>query len=116
MAQRPESKSPHQQEPDLNSERHRRLAALLPLWPSEIDDTSPSGRARLIAMLERALRGERRRGLAGHWTYDLARHAQLLAAYRDEVDARRCEVERKTKRPRIDHAGPAAIERSSGSR
>ena len=38
---------------------------------------------RLLAVLRRALRAERNRGLTGHWTYDLSRHAQLLAIYRD---------------------------------
>jgi hypothetical protein len=63
------------------------IAKLLPLWPRELADMSPSGRARLIAALERALRAERRRGVAGHWTYNLARHVQLLHAYRAETAA-----------------------------
>lgn len=60
------------------------LSRLLPLWPCEIEDVSPQGRARLVATLERALRAERRRGRSGHWTYDVARHAALLAAWRRE--------------------------------
>jgi hypothetical protein len=59
---------------------------LLPLWPHEVADQSPSGRRRIVALLRRALRAERRRGLAGHWTYDLSRHAQLLALYRAECE------------------------------
>jgi hypothetical protein len=35
--------------------------------------------------MRRALRIERQRGIAGHWAYDLARHAQLLSAYRAET-------------------------------
>lgn len=69
--------------------RRKRLASLVPLWPKELDDTSRQGRMRLVALLERALRAERRRGLAGHWTYDLARHMQLLEAHRAEVQALR---------------------------
>lgn len=65
-------------------EETRELARLVPLWPAELADTTLSGRKRLLAKLERALRAERRRGLAGHWTYDLARHAQLLSAFRRE--------------------------------
>jgi len=61
------------------------LSRLLPLWPQELADTSIAGRRRRIALLRRALRAERRRGLAGHWTYDLSRHAGLLACYRVEV-------------------------------
>jgi len=63
------------------------LPKLTGLWPSELADTSHAGRQRLIAKLERALRQERMRGLAGHWTYDLARHSQLVAAYRQELRA-----------------------------
>jgi hypothetical protein len=62
---------------------------LLPLWPHELADLSPIGRAHVLTTLERALRAERRRGLAGHWTYNLARHAQLLRAYKIEKAAMR---------------------------
>ncbi len=60
------------------------LPRLLPLWPGEIVDRTLAGRQRIIARLRQALRAERQRGVGGHWTYDVARHAQLLAAYRDE--------------------------------
>jgi len=60
------------------------LLRLLPLWPHEVADQSPAGRQRILTLLRRALRAERRRGLAGHWTYDLSRHAQLLALYHRE--------------------------------
>jgi hypothetical protein len=65
--------------------RSRDLPRLVPLWPREIEDESEDGRRRLVAKLRRALREERRRGLAGHWAYDLARHAALLRAYRAEL-------------------------------
>jgi hypothetical protein len=61
------------------------LAAVLPLWPHELADNSPRGRWLILAKLRRALRAERCRGLAGHWTYDLARHAELLRLYRLEL-------------------------------
>jgi hypothetical protein len=67
--------------------RTRDLAKLIPLWPDEIADESAEGRRKLLARLRRALREERRRGLAGHWTYDLARHAALLRAYKAEQAA-----------------------------
>jgi hypothetical protein len=54
---------------------------------------SPAGRAHVVPTLERALRAERRRGLAGHWTYNLARHVQLLRAYRAEMAAARARRE-----------------------
>jgi hypothetical protein len=81
--------------------RAKLLTSLLPLWPAEIEDVSIEGRMRLVAVLERALRAERRRGLAGHWTYDLARHMQLLEAYRSETRALHAMTEHnKTTRPR----------------
>ncbi len=63
---------------------HRRrseLARFLPLWPAERADLSLSGRDRIIRLLAKALRHERCRGAAGHWAYDLARHAALLRIY-----------------------------------
>jgi len=65
--------------------RHRDLPQLLPLWPHEVDPSSLADHARLLARMRRALRLERRRGIAGHWAYDLARHAALLRAYRAET-------------------------------
>lgn len=65
-------------------DRTRDLPGLIAVWPAELVDMSDEGRRRLIAKLRRALRAERRRGLMGHWTYDLARHAQLLAAFKAE--------------------------------
>src|SRR5512134_3483444 len=62
----------------------RDLPRLLALWPHEIEDPSPAAHVRLVTKLRAALRAERQRGLSGHWTYDLARHRQLLAAYRAE--------------------------------
>jgi hypothetical protein len=75
------------------------LARLLPLWPIEISDTSESGLTRRRAAIRRALRAERQRGLQGHWTYDLARHAALLRAYRREqchVDTRPTQTKEPT--------------------
>jgi hypothetical protein len=66
-------------------DRRTELARVLPLWPHELDDESIGGRCRILAKLRRALRTERRRGIAGHWTYDLARHAELLRVYRIEL-------------------------------
>ncbi len=68
-------------------DRVRDLPALLPVWPTEVDDTSAPGRLALLAKLRRALRQERKLGAGGHWTYDLARHAALRSAYRAEVAA-----------------------------
>ncbi len=64
--------------------RAKRLRRLLPLGPKESADTSAAGRSMVIAKLERALRRERNLGRAGHSSYDLARHRELLAAWREE--------------------------------
>lgn len=64
------------------------MGRFLPLWPIELDDLTPAGRDRVVRLLARALRHERRRGIEGHWAYDLSRHATLLAIYRAEVRAR----------------------------
>ena len=72
--------------------RARDLPRLLPLWPHEVEIASIAEHARLLARMRRALRMERQRGIAGHWTYDLARHAQLLGAYRAETAEYGCRL------------------------
>ncbi len=62
------------------------LARLLPLWPHELNDMTPAGREKRIGLLRKALRAERRRGLTGHWTYDLGRHSALLRCYKREIE------------------------------
>ena len=66
-------------------DRTRDLPALLPIWPAEVRDLTPETHHRLIQRLRRALREERRRGLAGSWTYDLARHVRLNRALKSEL-------------------------------
>ncbi len=66
-------------------DRRSALSRVLALWPHELDDMSAAGRLNVVARLRRALRAERRRSLAGHWTYDLARHVELLHLYRQEL-------------------------------
>ena len=60
--------------------RLRTLARLVGMEPA---DSAEAQRA-VVARLAKALRGERRRGQAGHWTYDLNRHIALMQAYRAE--------------------------------
>ena len=67
------------------------LARLLPLWPHELEDMTVVGREKRITLLRKSLRAERRRGLAGHWTYDLARHSALLRCYKREVELKHLE-------------------------
>ena len=69
--------------------RERDLAKLIPLWPREIEDRSTKGALHILAKLRRALRSERTRGLAGHWSYDLNRHLGLLSAFKGELAAYR---------------------------
>lgn len=70
-----------QKSAEANYLRARDLPRLLPLWPAELHDLTLDGRKRLVTRVHDALRRERRRGLAGDWCYDLARHRQLLIAY-----------------------------------
>ena len=65
--------------------RERDLAKLVPLWPREIEDQSTKGALVILAKLRRALRAERTRGVAGHWSYDLNRHLGLLSAFKGEL-------------------------------
>jgi hypothetical protein len=53
------------------------IVRMLRLWPHEFNDKSVAGRKRFIALIEHALREERRRCRAGHIAYDVARHATL---------------------------------------
>lgn len=73
--------------PARSYDRARDLPRLVPLWPDEASISTRAEHLALLVRLRRALREERKRGLTGHWSYDLARHSQLLAAYRCEVAA-----------------------------
>jgi hypothetical protein len=65
-------------------DRTRHLQRLIPVGPAEIADRSAKARRAILAKLARALRAERNRGRAGHWTYDLNRHIGLVQAYEAE--------------------------------
>jgi hypothetical protein len=60
--------------------RARDLPRLIALWPHELADQSPEGSLLILSKLRRALRAERRRALAGHWSYELNRHLGLMTA------------------------------------
>ncbi len=68
-------------------QRARDLPRLLGMWPHDIHDTSDIGVFRVIARLRKALRAERRLGLAGRWSYDLERHLALARALKAEIEA-----------------------------
>ena len=61
-------------------DRRRMLPRLIAIGPEELADDSREGRAAVIARLLGALRGERARGRAGHWSYSLDRHIGLVQA------------------------------------
>jgi hypothetical protein len=65
-------------------DRRLHLPRLLPLAPAELADDSPAATRVILRRLARALRNERNRGRAGHWTYDLNRHIALSQAYAGE--------------------------------
>jgi hypothetical protein len=65
-------------------DRRLHLPRILPVGPVEIADVSLAGRRAIVRRLARALRAERNRGRAGHWTYDLNRHIALAQAYAAE--------------------------------
>jgi len=61
-------------------DRARALPRLIAIDPHELRDDEPDHRRRIVARLSSALREERRRGIAGHWAYDLNRHLALTQA------------------------------------
>jgi len=65
--------------------RARDLPRLIALWPYELADFTPEGGTRILSKLRQALRAERRRARAGHWSYELNRHLALLGAYKGEI-------------------------------
>ena len=85
---------------DMPDARTRALSRLIPLWPGEISAADACSALKVVATLERALRAERRRGRAGHWSYDMNRHLALARALREER-VRLAEL----RRPTTAHAG-----------
>ena len=65
-------------------DRDRHLPRLIPVEPKDLLDPRREARRAILAKLARALRAERNRGRAGHWTYDLNRHIGLRQAYAAE--------------------------------
>ena len=80
--------------------RVRDLPRVVPLMDDELETPTLTCHVRLLALIRKALRHERSRGIGGHWTYDLGRHAALLAAYRAE----RSDVMQRLRRERGDGA------------
>jgi hypothetical protein len=78
------SHAPHKRRDEYCRERD--LPRLVPVLAADLDTPTPQEQQALLALLRRALRAERRRARAGDWSYDLRRHAALLAAYRHELE------------------------------
>ena len=77
-------------------QRARTLPRLIAIEPRELDIPGPALDEAIRTRLERALRAERGRGRAGHWTYDLNRHLALLQALSaEEASTRRSDAERR---------------------
>ena len=87
-------------------DRRMMLPRLVRATPAELEDDSPAMRRILLARLARALRAERNRGRAGHWTYDLNRHIGLRQAYIAEKAA-----EKKTRSNAVRRRSPTPLSR-----
>ena len=61
-------------------QRERMLPRLIAIGPDELADVGRAGRLLVVRRLIGALRGERARGRAGHWSYSLDRHIGLVQA------------------------------------
>ena len=82
-------------------DRGRMLPRVLPVGPDEIAGAEPETTRRIVLKLARALRIERARGRAGHWTYDLNRHIGLMQAMKAEQERlAQCARERLVRRMR----------------
>ncbi len=65
----------------LAGSARRTLVRVGAIASSEAVQVNLAEQLELLARLRGMLRRERLRGQSGHWTYDLARHRQLLSAY-----------------------------------
>ena len=64
--------------------RNNIIPRLLPLAGADLSGPEPATTRVIVAKLAGALRSERARGRAGHWTYDLNRHIALNQAHAAE--------------------------------
>lgn len=68
-----------------DSHRLTNLIRLLPIPAAEIRENTRTTAKKIMSRLRSALRQERKRGRAGHWTYDLNRHIALYQALNTEI-------------------------------
>src|SRR4026207_685903 len=91
--------------------RARDLPRLIALWPHELCDQTSEGSLLILSKLRRALRAERRRALAGHWSYELNRHLGLMTAYKAELGLmRRAKLRLRRTAPGVARSTSAAAE------
>lgn len=95
-------------------DREIELAKLIGLWPSELRDISADGTARVVGLLQRAIRLERKRGERGHWTYDLNRHIALSNALKAEQARLRDLKEQANQQQIADRSSPQRFEERTG--
>jgi len=89
----------------------RATCRVIALWPHELADQSPEGSLLILSKLRRALRAERRRALAGHWSYELNRHLGLMTAYKAELGLmRRAKLRLRRTAPGVARSTSAAAE------
>ena len=95
--------------------RARDLPRLIALWPHELADQSSEGSLLILSKLRRALRAERRRALADHWSYELNRHLGLMMAYKAELGPmRRAKLRPSRTEPAVARSTSAAAAPESG--
>jgi hypothetical protein len=68
------------------------------------EDQTSEGSLLILSKLRRALRAERRRALAGHWSYELNRHLGLMTACKAELGLMR------RAKFRLSRTAPAAVQ------
>ena len=71
----------------IDYDRTKMLPRLLPMGLDDLRGAEPETTQVIVRKLARALRAERTRGRAGHWTYDPERHLRLCAAFQAESRA-----------------------------
>ena len=64
--------------------RNNIIPRLLPMVEADLSGPEPATTRAILLKLAGALRSERARGRAGHWTYDLNRHIALNQAHAAE--------------------------------
>jgi hypothetical protein len=83
-ARRVAARLTHRAPGEAPDDRRLYLPRVLAIGPDEIADPGEEAARRIVRRLAEALRSERARGRAGHWTYDLNRHVALIRAYKAE--------------------------------